>query len=278
MGQLELPFKGRVVLNNFEVANEFFAFDVNTVGDPYGSKFWQKISDLKYEPDTLFFLLSNLEKNDTFIDVGAANGAMTLIAATRCQTVLAFEPEFEIFSCLARNVELNENLVSKIKLHNIELETSFEIDSAPDILSKIVFTGKELKSQNLVSIKDIKEVVNVAKSHTQGKIVMKMDIEGAEWRILNDPIVVTCFRENRVLLLLAVHPGFHRPFKKKIRGIDYLSHLVWKRKNRSESGETFKRLQGFARIFRLNMNEVTQEKEFTKFIENGYHEFIVDFR
>ena len=112
MGQLELPFKGRVVLNNFEVANEFFAFDVNTVGDPYGSKFWQKISDLKYEPDTLFFLLSNLEKNDTFIDVGAANGAMTLIAATRCQTVLAFEPEFEIFSCLARNVELNENTFS----------------------------------------------------------------------------------------------------------------------------------------------------------------------
>ena len=270
-------------MNNFKVANEFFAFKVDTSRDPYGIKFWQKISDLKYEPDTLFFLLSNLAKNDTFIDVGAANGAITLIAATRCETVLAFEPEFEIFSCLARNVELNENLAPKIKIHNvalsnIDLETSFEIDSAPDILSKIVFTGKESKSQNLVSIEDIKKVVSVAKSHAQGKIVMKMDIEGAEWRILNDPIVVACLRENSVLLLLAVHPGFQRPFKKTIRGFDYLSHLVWMRKNRLDSRETFKKLKGFARIYRLNMNELTQEKEFTKFIENGYHEFIVDFR
>jgi 2-polyprenyl-3-methyl-5-hydroxy-6-metoxy-1,4-benzoquinol methylase len=56
-------------------------FTVNLSEDFYGKDFWDRVSKSEYEPDTLDFLRRHCTQGTIFMDVGAANGAMTLIAA-----------------------------------------------------------------------------------------------------------------------------------------------------------------------------------------------------
>ena len=162
---------------------------VETSGDPYGESFWESIENKSYEPDTLSFIENNLSPNCIFMDIGAANGAMTLIAAQYAKSVFSYEPDPTMFSILSRNVELNDTLSKRISLKNVGISnttTKIEFSKRSDksIFSSIV-VGNERKSGDLIdvlSIKDELESIN----HLKDEIIIKMDIEGAEWRILND--------------------------------------------------------------------------------------------
>ncbi len=61
------------------------------------------------EPETLDWLDVNLQESDVFLDIGANIGLYALYAAKKrpdCQ-VYAFEPAFQNFSSLCRNIALN---------------------------------------------------------------------------------------------------------------------------------------------------------------------------
>jgi tRNA G46 methylase TrmB len=77
------------------VSSEIEEFRVNT----YSTK----------EPDTLDWIDANLRDGDIVFDIGANIGLYTLYAAKRnprC-TVYAFEPAFQNFASLCRNIALN---------------------------------------------------------------------------------------------------------------------------------------------------------------------------
>jgi hypothetical protein len=104
-----------------------------------------------------------------------------------------------------------------------------------------------------------------------------MDIEGAEWLILNDEATLKLLKSYSSLLLLAVHPGFSRPFRKRLRGYNFFAHLFFTLKNYKTSTRVFEKINNYGKVYRTNFSEVDNKARFGFLVIGGYHEFIIDF-
>ena len=251
-------------------------------GDHYGAPYWDKISTRQYEPDTIGFLENRCNDTTDFMDIGAANGAMTLIAASQGSRVSSYEPDPKIFRVVCQNFESNPDLKSLIFLHNKAISDEsfilrFKRDDNASILSAIVFTGHNNSDAVEIQVCSLAEEIERFHSDKSRQLLIKMDIEGAEWRILKSKPTLSALRENSATLLLAVHPGFHRPFVPRLRGLDEIRLIGWKLQNYRESLEVFELLTHCACIYRTNLNPVVNKHQFAALITVGYHEFILDF-
>ncbi len=256
--------------------------EVDLTNDYYGKDFWDRISSRKYEPDTIGFIEDNCNYKTDFMDIGAANGAMTLIAASMGSRVSSYEPDPKIFKVVERNVELNNKYKQLISLHNKGISSTkgilnFSLGEDTSVLSEIVFTGHNATDKQRIEILSLKEEMDEFHSDKNRELIIKMDIEGAEWRILKSVEVLKALRQHEARLLLAVHPGFHRPFRKRMRGLDRARHLFWNLRNYRESIELFERIELHGSITRTNLNPITRKKQFGKLISAGYHEFVIKF-
>ena len=83
--------------------------------------------------------------------------------------------------------------------------------------------------------------------------------------------------KHEATILLAVHPGFHRPFKILPFGLTLMSKTIWQIRNIVESYLYFKKLLRYATIFRTNLEPVKKPKKFVMLILGGYFEFILEF-
>jgi len=257
-------------------------FLVDLKEDFYGEIFWDKFGEGQYEPDTINFLQSRLNAQTVFLDLGTANGGMSLTAASLGSKVLAFEPNPIMFRVSERNFSLNGDIRSNIVLFNRAVSFKsgkiiFSSGKNSKILSDIVFDGTEdgLKEIDVVSLSEV--ITELNQTNPSKKIVIKMDIEGAEWAILNHIDTLKTLSSNKVTLLLAVHPGFYRPHVKRFRGLDKFSLWFFHLRNYRESIYTFNSLSKFASIYRTNLNRITHSRQFGALIFSGYHEFIVEF-
>lgn len=255
---------------------------VDLANDYYGEEYWDKISNRTYEPDTIGFIEDRCDENTDFFDIGTANGAMSLLAAEQGARVFAYEPDPVIYKVAANNFSLNPTLSSSINFQNVALSsasgfTTFGAKSDNTILSSIVTSGVSSQQTEIIKIESL--VNELAKNHNDSsrKLVAKMDIEGAEWKILQNIDCLDALKSHNALLLLAVHPGFYRPFSKGFWIFNALRYKVWQYKNFRESINTFNLLSSRAVIRRTNLNQVHRARVFATLILAGYHEFIIDF-
>ena len=260
-----------------------FSITVDLKGDHYSSEFWDKISSRTYEPDTIGFIEDRCDRNSDFLDIGAANGAMTLIAASNGSRVSAYEPDPRIYSVALRNIQLNKELQPMIQLQNKAISSysgtlNFLNGEDPSVLTPIVFTNHDSNSSIGIEILPLASEIERFHKDKRRKLIVKMDIEGAEWRILRSQSSVQSLCDNSAILLLAVHPGFYRPFVKRFRGFNRITLLVWDFRNYWESLLVFKHLSGVAIIRRTNLNLVHHKHQFAALIMAGYHEFIIEFQ
>jgi FkbM family methyltransferase len=272
-------YVGSNVLFSFVYDGKDFTVDLSE--DFYGQNFWERVSKSEYEPDTLDFLHRNCDQETTFMDVGAANGAMTLVAASLGAEVFSYEPDPLMNRVLTRNVELNPKINKKIRINNCALsakkgETEFSKGSNSKVLSSIVFSGNRDERDTKIKINAISDELNALK-RSGSQIVIKMDIEGAEWGILRDPVTVQSLHKHSVIMLLAVHPGFYRPHKKIFPGVTRVSFEIWRIRNFIESYKLFTGLSKVATIKRTNLNPVISAKMFAALCLAGYLEFIIEF-
>jgi FkbM family methyltransferase len=256
-------------------------FKIDVTGDPYGEAFWKSIEVRKYEPDTVGFLEDNLSPDIIFMDIGAANGAMTMIASLLGSEVVSYEPDPTMFEILERNIQLNPNIKRNVTLKNCGISNTpstlkFNSDADSSILSSIV-VGNNKSEGKLVSIRALTDEIREINKNSSKKIVIKMDIEGAEWRILNDENVLETLRESHATILLAVHPGFYRPHKKIVKGVDRIAITFWHFRNYLESLRTYKKITKQGTILRTNLNPVRSSHIFAILVLGGYHEFILVF-
>lgn len=86
------------------------------VNDYYGENFWKKVQSNEYEPDTLGFVSKNSNPEVDFMDIGAANGAMTILAALQGARVKSYEPDPTIFGVLEQNILQNSILKELVHL------------------------------------------------------------------------------------------------------------------------------------------------------------------
>lgn len=256
---------------------------VSLTNDYYGIEYWNKVSNRTYEPDTIGFIEDNCDANTDFFDIGTANGAMALIAAIQGSQVFAYEPDPTIHAVAERNFELNPSLACTIELKNIALsstpgKTTFGLSADNTVLSSIVTTGITATSTREILIESLASEVNRIHSDKHRKLILKMDIEGAEWRIIRDVDCLETLKKHNALLLLAVHPGFYRPFIRRKFAINSIRYRIWQLRNFRESISTFNKISLNAKVFRTNLNQVNRPVVFATLILAGYHEFIIDFR
>jgi FkbM family methyltransferase len=264
-----------------EVKTNSGSFKVNVVDDYYGAEFWSNLENGSWEPDTISFLNQRLNDSVDFIDVGAANGSISLIAALKGARVLAFEAEEFIFNIAKRNFELNPDLNNLIEIRNEAISDSngmlvYSKATTPKVISSIMF-GRGPGDGKVIQVKSLHGVVD--EFHQIGRdLIIKIDIEGAEWNILNNLEVLREMAKHKATILLAVHPGFHKPFRILPFGLTLISKTIWQFRNIWESYFYFKKILSFANVFRTNLEPVKKPKKCVMLILGGYFEFILEFR
>lgn len=148
--------------------------------------------------------------------------------------------------------------------------------SDPSVLSSIVFSGIE-DSQTEIQLDDLASAIQ--EFHIRDRnLVVKIDIEGAEWELLKDINTIQSLKRTGAVVLLAIHPGFHRPYLKLPLGLAVLSKNFWHLRNAMECYRVFRSLEANATVLRTNFDAVRSSKRAVALMFGGCHEFIVDFR
>jgi FkbM family methyltransferase len=262
------------------INSSFGEFQIELNQDFYGDDFWDRIENGMYEPDTMAFLKLNVNENSDFIDIGVANGAISIISALQGARVLGYEAMPGICGVAIKNIELN-NLNSLVEIRNRAIsnqEGIMHLDHAsdPSILSSITFSGLEdLGTEIQVDslLKAIKEFHNPERG-----LVVKVDIEGAEWKLLRDHQTIETLKTHKAIVLLAIHPGFHRPFRRLPLGLTLISKYIWHARNAIECFQIFKSVASNGKVLRTNFDSVRSPKRVVALMIGGCHEFILDFQ
>ena len=256
-----------------------FHFHVNLHNDPYGIEFWQLIEDGSYEPDTIDFLRRNMNEDASFFDIGAANGAMTLIAASLGATVHSYEPMMNIFQVLERNVQSNPNLMKKTSIYQAAISDyngslSLTRNNSNNVISEIVIENTDMKIQSAINVLSLR---NILQDFSNLNIYMKIDIEGAEYALLNDLETLDQMSNSSVILLLALHPGFLRPYSSLPKIFGVIERGLWRARNMLDNFRLYNNVTKYANVFRSNEVKVTSAGKFTLLAASGVFEFIVKF-
>jgi len=266
---------------NLDIQVGGVSFKVDPSNDQYGSEFWIKLNSNLYEPDTIKFLETQVGPNCIFMDIGAANGAMTLYAAARGANVISYEPENMVFQVLDSNLKLNPDLTNKVVIKQAGISTDKEFvrfgkGENRRILSDIVIDELKERADQVIEILSLSdELLTYAINGT--KVVIKMDIEGAEWKILNDVNTLRSLKNSRATMLVAMHPGFYRKDLPGLIANKSLGRNIRRLQNFIDSIRVYEKITQFALVKRTNLDAVPNRFRFAFLITAGYFEFILDF-
>lgn len=194
-----------------------------TVPDAPGAKnFWDLVQKGGWEWETYKIFDQFLDKEHSYIDIGAWIGPTVLYGCQVARHCYAIEPDDVAFKILVENINLNPGLKSKIALFNgcisnvsgdekLGTKTSFG-----DSMSSISFveptsylTVKSLTLDEFAETNDIRDCNFI-----------KMDIEGGESLVL--PNMKTYLQKNRPTLFLSLHPFWFKDREqdsKRIMGV-----------------------------------------------------------
>ena len=170
------------------------ALTVTTEAPDY-SGFWSRMEAGAWEPETLDLLDRLLAPGDQFVDVGAWIGPTTLYAAARGARVAAYECDPVALRLLRRNVALNPGLAPLITLHEYALgESDGRLTLWSEALGNSetsIFAEHEredvvraCEQSVAVEVRDARAVFDEAGYASGESTLIKIDVEGAEFRIL----------------------------------------------------------------------------------------------
>jgi FkbM family methyltransferase len=249
--------------------------------DFYGDSYWRNVSQKTYEPDTMAFLENYVDSSTDFIDVGAATGAMSFIAANLGARVLAFEAVPKVFEIAKLHLRCNPNFANQVNLQNLAISShpgTLELgkNADPNVLANISNEELTISGAGEIRIASLIEEIN-SFHHQDRKLVIKIDIEGAEWKLLSDTKTLDGLQQHGALILLAIHPGFNRPFKELPFGITWLTKKFWQIQNLLVAYLFFQRLLKVATLRRTSLDKIMSAKKCTLLMFGGYFEFIINF-
>lgn len=169
--------------------------------------FWDKAESGAWEPETLASVQALAGPGTLFVDIGGWIGPITLTAAALGADVLAFEPDPRAFELISANVAANPALASRIRLHHAAVSpTPGRVrlgspkkpgDSMGSVLA--ADSGAALWEAQAILPADIAAMARDAE-----RIVVKMDVEGAEYQLL--PHLAPLLGPRTVAALIAFHP------------------------------------------------------------------------
>ncbi|MDH3278387.1 MAG: FkbM family methyltransferase [Nitrosopumilus sp.] len=182
--------------------------------------FWKDYQTGNWEPKTLHIFDTFLEKDHSYIDIGAWIGATVLYASNLAKHSYAIEPDPIAFSELKKNILLNKNLSLKITLFEICISDNSGIthlhcpgnSKFGTSKSSILGNGKNQVKVNTLTFDDFIKENNIKDCN-----FIKMDIEGGEFIVL--PTMVEFLKKQKPTLLIEFHSPFVQHLKEKLENI-----------------------------------------------------------
>jgi FkbM family methyltransferase len=159
-----------------------------------------------WEPETFKIFDIFLDKNHSYIDLGAWIGPTVLYGCQNAKFCYAVEPDPIAFRYLQKNVELNPKLCSDVKLSN-QCITDFsgityltpKSKDGGDSMSSTVFK----KSSESWEVKGITFQEFVLENSIKDCNFIKMDIEGGEFLVL--PTMQEFLEKEKPTIHLSLH-------------------------------------------------------------------------
>jgi FkbM family methyltransferase len=184
------------------------------------SAFWHRVEIGDWEPFAFRLLDRFLDRNHSYIDVGAWIGPTLLYGSHIAQHCYALEPDPVAFSRLLENVQLNPSLRDRVTLSNACLaprsgfarlgnKTS---PNGGDSMSSCLFAGSPLHWEvSGVTLEDF-----VASHKIRDCTFIKM--EGGEFDVL--PAISEFLTSNKPTLYVSLHPRFLDDAIQKVKGVE----------------------------------------------------------
>jgi FkbM family methyltransferase len=170
------------------------------------------------EPHVLKWIDERLRPGDTFFDIGAHYGWMSLLACRRVGArgkVIAFEPSLPLVEFLNHNKRVNGfsqlQIVPKAVADSVEQKVSFYLkDGGDSFLNSLIprlYQSPANPSSNTSSIPIETTTLDAFCQETQFiPAAIKIDVEGAELLVLQGARVL--IKHHRPILMIAVHPAW----------------------------------------------------------------------
>jgi FkbM family methyltransferase len=192
------------MLKKVKIHNKIFSVTVHDGSNE--EEFWDLVGKGYWEWDTYRVFDQFLDKEHSYIDIGAWIGPTVLYASQIAGHCYAIEPNGVAFKVLVENINLNPGLRSKITLFNgcignvsgdvkLGTMTSFE-----DSMSSISFA----KPRSDVIVKSVTLDEFTKTNNIRDCNFIKMDVEGGESLIL--PSMKAYLQKNDPTLFLSLHP------------------------------------------------------------------------
>ena len=246
--------------------------------DFYPNEYYESVGNDIWEPATISFLERNCDQNTLLIDVGAATGVLSMFAAKLGAEVIAFEPNPIAMSVLKRNIEINalEESISAVSdaISDEDSVMKFSVGSNSNVLSPIVMHGMQNHENTDIKVRNIVHVVNHQRLLSSKKIIVKMDIEGAEYKILCNKSVVNEVSESISKMFISFHPGFNRPIKIKNKYLNFVVtkvkyvFIVW------DHIKVFNNLNAVGSVLTLDGKKVNKFSNFAGQLRFGSHDWV----
>jgi FkbM family methyltransferase len=170
--------------------------------------FWVRYQAGVWEPDTQAVFRRFIDKQHSYIDIGAWIGPTLLQGCQLARRAYGIEPDPVAYAELAENIEDNPLIAGNVQLYNICItpvtgKVSFgSRGDGGDTMSSLLFSGGKTSW--------VVEGLNFQDWTEQNGIddcsFIKMDIEGGEYSVL--PTMAAYLRRHRPTVLLSLHPCF----------------------------------------------------------------------
>jgi FkbM family methyltransferase len=246
--------------------------------DWYTDEFYHLVSNDTWEPMTIAFFERNMDQNTVLIDIGAATGVLSMFAAKLGAQVIAFEPNPIAVKILEKNIKINNLdqaiLVIPDAVSDRDSVMKFAVGFDSSVLSPGVMHGMQNQNNEDIRVQNIVNVVKTYSSQNNVKMIMKMDIEGAEYKILRNGTAVRALAEKVQKLYVSFHPGFNRPTSVKIK---YLAFILSKFKLPlilRDHFRIFANLNSEGSVFTSDGRQVNKFREFAGLLHFGSHDWI----
>jgi FkbM family methyltransferase len=175
---------------------------VVTPSTPSLDNFWQTVYQESWEGNTFYDILPHLSKDKVFIDIGAWQGPISLVAQQFSKQCLCFEPDPYAYDYLVKNVQANgfDNIICE----NVAVSAEPKLNIGADELGGGVTSFT--KADNSIECKtiSIQQIFDKYQLTSDDISVIKIDIEGYECELLKDPFWKT--------LNVNLHISLHKLF------------------------------------------------------------------
>jgi FkbM family methyltransferase len=219
--------------------NAHLRWKLHVVTDWWGTKIWTKTTEVetplgfkltsglhpayelmrtgKFEIEETAILSSLLPKIDVFIDIGANLGYYTCLALQSGKPVVAFEPQQQNLQCLFQNLNAN-GWAKKAEVFPLALSEHSGLltlygASGPSASLIKNWAGYSSRFKKTVPVSTLDKVL--AGRFESQQLLIKMDVEGAEFNVLKGALS-TISRSPKPIWLLEIcleefHPEGNNP-------------------------------------------------------------------